>query len=166
MSNFLTIIGSAPLKKPVTPLTWTKVELGSGDGAAADAAILVTPNTTPGLYVSSSSGMSVQTDAGASGGSWRQGNANNRAVQLVVANVVGFRFWGFHPFDTPATTLDIHVDYDGNLANFDAQVVMDGPTNPAVKLHEVTGLTRGTHAYLVRQNGAGTWGIDYFEYQS
>lgn len=165
MSNFLTIVGAAPLKKPVTPLTWTKIQVGTGDGFTIDSAMNVTPNTTVGNYISSSS-FSASADAGADGGSYRIGNANNRSIQIVVDNVVGFRAYGYGPFDTAATLVDVFVNFDGNLANRHGQVTFDGPVAANTQLYEVTGLARGKHAFMLRENGAGWYGVDYFEYQS
>lgn len=164
MSKLLGIL-TPPPSSSAAPLVWTKIEVGTGDGFTIDPAMLVTPNTTVGKYISTSS-VTATAHANASGGSYRFGNSNNRSLQIVVDNVVGFRWYGFIASDTAPTLMDMFVDYDGNIANRHGQITIDGPVDPPALQYEVTGLPRGKHAFMIRENGAGFFGCDYFMYQS
>lgn len=167
LTQRLTTILAPPKPVATVPLVWTKVEVGGTDGATIDVGMLSVPNVTPGLYINSSSFASTTSSGqSASGGAYRFGNANNRAIQLVRDDCVGLRAYGYYPFDGAATLVDVFVDFDGVLANRDDQLTFDAPVSTPTLLFEVTGLARGTHALMLRENGAGVFGVDYFEYQS
>lgn len=148
--NLITL--SRPPKKLVVPPSgsWTKVQVGTSDGAASDAA-----PTAPGLYQSVTT---TFAHAPADGGSIRYATSTNASMHWI-GTASGFRYWT--TYNASDTGNMVAVSVDGGA---ETNLNIDYPQAVPLKLWEVTGLSLAQHTFKMRLASGGFCTWDYFEY--